>query len=135
MSTLNLSLGVAFVSGALSVVVGAILPELQPIEVHALTYSDGIIHQERTITADGDIFFASWKAQILDADTMGVVCEGQGTWNYPVGYKVADIPLAEWVGQDSCTPDSLPAGEYIPRAVWFWGSDQSTQTGEVFVIE
>lgn len=135
MASLNLSLGVMVVSAAGSLFLGAVLPDVRPIEVHSLTYTDGIIQQERTITADGDVFYAHWTADILDAETMESVCEGGGSWDYPVGYAVAKIPLADWVGDENCTPENLSPGTYIPRAVWLWGSDQTTQTGDPFTLE
>lgn len=107
----------------------------QAIVVHDLHYENGHIVQDRTVSADGDYFFAGWRAQINYASTGSPVpgCQGDGQWNYPVGRREFNIPLSEWVGSDQCTPDSLdPALDYVPVATWFWGSDQEVHTGGAF---
>ena len=107
-----------------------------PIEVHSLTYRDGIVIQDRTVTTDTDYFFAFWTAKIVQAESRIAVrhCQGDGSWPYSAGRIAAEIPLDEWVGSSSCTPDSLPPGTYIPVASWSWGGDSTSHEGEPFVI-
>lgn len=130
-----------------------------PIEVHSLRYDGGFIYQDRTVTVrdesgpkddetDDEVdvvvvpsaarFFAFWNAQLIYADTGGVVehCKGGGSWPYKAGRIVARIPLHEWVGSDDCTPDSLdPSRVYIPVAAWSWGDDGTSHEGEPFSID
>lgn len=111
----------------------AILPDVKPITVHSLTYSEGIIEQDRTITTDAPFFYATWRAQIIDAGTGKAVpgCVGSGSWNYTQGRSAIAMPVKVWVGSDDC---ELTAGSYRPIAAWLWGSDQEVHRGEVFTI-
>lgn len=132
MQTVVGTIALALIGG---VAVNLVLPGPQPIVVHSLTYSDGVVHQERTITTEQPAFFAAWTAQIVDAATGLPVphCNGSGSWPYPAGYRVADIPLAEWVGNPLCTPESLdPTKQYRPVAAWYWGEDQTSHSGQPF---
>lgn len=120
------------VATPLAVVLSALLPEPQPIQVHALQFDGGQIVQSRTVTFAGDVFFARWEAQVEDATSGEIICQGSGTWNYKVGYLDARMPLARWVGQTDCTYESLPEGDYVPVASWYWGSDQTSFRGDTF---
>ncbi|MEY1555338.1 hypothetical protein AB3Y40_06850 [Yoonia sp. R2331] len=129
----NTFVGIAAVGGFLSFAVSAIVPEVPPITVRSLEYESGIIHQSRTITAEGPVFFATWQAEILDRNGV-IVCSGSGSWNYTVGHRIADIPLNEWVGDDGCSARLEQGAEYTPVASWFWGSDQTTHKGDPFTF-
>ena len=119
-------------------VIKAVLPEIPPIVAHSLEYKDGVILQDRTVTVEGDgVFWAQWEAQIVYAETGDAVpgCTGSGSWNYKAGTKTYEIPLAEWVGAASCTPEALPAGCYKPVAAWAWGPDQTSAIGKEWCKE
>lgn len=136
-------IGAALLVGGVSVagingVLKTVLPPIQPIVVHSLEYKDGAILQDRTVTVEGGgVFWAQWKAQIVYAKTGETVpgCTGSGSWNYKAGSKAYAIPLAEWVGAASCTPDALPVGCYRPVAAWAWGTDQTSHIGKEWCKE
>ena len=130
MSLTHTVAGVGVIAGGLVALTGLVIPEVPPIEVHALQYEAGVIHQDRTVTTESEYFFASWRAEIKDQSGL-IVCEGGGTWNYTAGQFVAAIPLDVWVGDEGCL-ERLTAGPYTPIASWFWGSDQTTHVGEPF---
>ena len=132
MSSFNLTVGIPAMALFGSFMVGAILPEPPPIEVHDLTYSGGVITQDRTISADGELFYADWAAEIVDAQTGVVVCRGSGHFPYPVGRKAAEMTVDVWTGDVGCLARLDASREYFPRAVWFWGDDQTSHTGENF---
>lgn len=125
-------IGGAFLAIAASVVVNPLIPETSPIKVHGLEFDGTQMVQSRTVTTDGDKFFAKWSAQIEDSQTGDIVCQGSGSWNYSAGYLDASMPLQVWVGDDACTFESLPNGRYTPIATWYWGSDQVSYTGKEF---
>lgn len=106
------------------------------ISVESLEYHDGYVRQTRTVRSSTPLFYAFWAAAIIDADTGKAAqgCEGGGSWPYEAGEKTVDIPLEVWVGSETCTPESLPPGDYFPRAVWSWGTDQTGHDGEIFTI-
>lgn len=114
-------------------VVDLVTPSAPNIVVHALHYEAGVMHQDRTVIPnDGsEVFYAFWAAQIIDANTGAQVCSGDGSWPYAGGRKVVALPLDEWVGSDC----DLGPGEYVPLAAWYWGSDQTSFTGQPFTIE
>lgn len=118
--------GVLAVAGHLAL--NAILPNPPPIEVHSLTYRDGMVHQARTIRpADGRAVAMTWVAEIADAETGLDVpgCHGSGANVYRAGTAEATYPLSEWVGNAACAPAVLEPGRaYILQAAWI--SDGST---------
>lgn len=136
MSTAHLVAGVVGASVILQGLVSLALPDLPPIEVHSLTYKDGIVHQDRTVVAEGDTFPAEWRAFVMDANTKQPVdgCSGSGFWPYKAGRRVAEIPLPEWVGSETCTREYLASlgGEYYPLASWHWGNDGTSKKGKPF---
>ena len=136
MSMLQVSSGVAALAAAGAIAVKAILPGPAPIQVHELRFEAGIVYQDRTVTTNGEAFFAQWAARVEDAETGDVVpwCVGSGAWPYEPGRRSVSLPLPEWVGNDACTADSLPPGLYVPVAVWSWGDDQTSHRGLAFEV-
>ena len=128
------ALGFSFVVAVGSTLLGVVLPDVKPIVVHSLAYSDGVIHQERTVRADGDLFYATWRAEIEDSTGLAV-CSGQGAWNYKSGYLVADMSVDKWTGDATCSSKLKPGVSYTPVASWFWGSDQTSKRGAAFTID
>ena len=108
----------------------------RPLTVHSLTYEAGIVLQDRTIVTDGTSFAMTYTASVVDADTGRTVpwCHGSDSWNYSPGHKVAEIPLAEWVNNPACTPESLPVGTYFLRGGWQWGAEQVAADSAVFEV-
>lgn len=121
---------------ALNWAVGAILPEPIPIDVISLSYADGMVTQERTITTDQTAFYAQWAATVENADTGDSIrwCEGSGANAYPPGHRAVVFTLADWTGNQRCTPESLPAGRYALRASWRWGEHSTSRKSEVFEV-
>ena len=132
MSSFNLTIGIPAMALAGSFVVGMVLPEPDPIEVHDLTYTGGQITQDRTIVSDGELFYADWLAEIVDLATGEVVCRGSGHFPYPAGRKAAKMTVDVWTGDEGCLERLDPLRAYYPRAVWFWGDDQTSHSGEAF---
>jgi hypothetical protein len=136
MSTANFVVGMSLAAAVTQATLTLILPEAPPIDVHSLTYKDGLVYQDRTVTADSDYFPAEWRASIVDHLTRIPVdgCVGSGFWNYPAGRKVAEVPLTEWVGSDTCTPEYLRGlgGEFYAVASWHYGNSSTIATGEPF---
>lgn len=136
MSYINLTVGVVAVAGAAQLVINATLPSVPPIVAHSLTYIDGTVYQDRTVTSEAEFFPAQWKSVIVDAATDRPVpgCSGSGFWPYKSGRITAEIPLDEWVGSDTCTPEYLRGlgGEYIPVASWYWGGESTEKEGAPF---
>lgn len=120
-----------------------------PIDVHDLHLErtcswagqewEGCIAQDRTVTPSGGAatHSALWAAQIVDLATGDVVpwCEGAGGADYRSGRATVLIPLPLWVGAASCTLESLPPGQYLPRATWRWGVESETHAGSPFTVE
>ena len=128
------SIGGLVLAGFLS----AVLPQPKPIVVHSLTFKDGMMHQDRTVTVeDGEVFFARWEAKVVDAYSGDLIpgCKGGGVWNYTKGHKVYVDTLENWVGSEACTYESLEPGAYKGVAAWYWGTDQTSQTSEPIVKE
>ena len=121
----------------LSVAVGLFIPDPKPIEVHSLFFNGEKMLQDRTVTTDGEVFFARWEAKIVDAYSGDVIpgCKGGEPWNYTAGHKVADMTLEEWVGSEACTYESLEPGAYKGIASWYWGTDQTSASSNIFVKE
>ena len=136
MSTIHLAIGMTLAAGVTQAALMVVLPEPEAITVHSLTYIDGVVHQDRTVVAENETFPAEWRAFIMDADTKLPVdgCSGSGFWPYPKGRRVADIPLPEWVGSETCTREYLTAlgGQYYPLASWHWGNDGTSKKGKTF---
>lgn len=126
-------IGAGLLSALIAPVVSIFIPDIPPIVVHDLAVDGGMVTQSRTVTVDGDKFFAKWEAQIENAETGDIVCKGSGSWNYEVGTMDAKMDLQTWVGQEGCVYDSLPNGRYVPVATWYWGSDQTSHKGQEFV--
>jgi len=121
---------------ALNFAVQAILPQPTPIVVHGLTYLDGAVIQERTISTDQTAFYAQWAVTVENADTGEslIWCEGNGANAYPPGHRVVQFTLADWTGRTTCTPESLPPGRYALRASWRWGGDGTSAKSEPFEV-
>ena len=132
MSGFNLTIGIPVMALAGSFVVGAVLPDPDPITVHSLKYESGIIFQDRTVETEGEIFYATWTAEIVAAESDEVVCRGEGSWPYSAGRREAAIPIDEWVGEAGCLQSLDVSQQYYPRAAWFWGEDQTSHAGEPF---
>lgn len=120
----------------LNFAVGTVLPDAPRIEVHGITYADGRMTQDRSVFSDAAVFQMHWTAEIRDAVTGNTVpwCQGSGNFAYQTGRHVKTMPLAVWVGNDACTPESLPPGKYEPLAVYSWGDKQIIGHGEVFEV-
>ena len=137
MHTAQALIGSVVIAGALSLAFDTVAPEVKPIVVHELSFDGQIMSQDRTVTTDGKVFFARWEAQVIDAETGDVVpwCKGGMPWNYDAGHKVYQDTLENWVGSPACTVDSLPSGQYQGVATWYWGTDQTSKSSNIFVIE
>ena len=133
MSTTQMILGSGVLIFVGTTVVDLVTPAPPNIVVHDLHYEAGVMHQDRTVISDEgtDVFYAFWAAKIIDANTREQMCAGDGSWPYAAGRKVVQLPLDEWVGAEC----DLGPGEYIPLAAWYWGSDQTSFTGQPFTIE
>mgnify|MGYP001599998662 CR=1 FL=1 len=121
----------------------------RPIEVHDIHFEAscefanqtwaGCIAQDRTVTPPdmAKTFAAVWSAQIVDAQTGRPVewCIGMGGTPYVSGRDTIALPLPLWTGRAECTLSSLPPGEYVPEAVWRWGTEEETHTGQPFSVE
>lgn len=125
--------------GGILVVVGSailqsILPGPSPIVVHSLSYENGFVTQDRTVSADDGVFFAQWRAEVVDvADDYPVAnCSGSGSWNYPSGRSAPEMSLPVWTGNPLCDESQLPDQFYL-RATWVWGDDQTS--GESIIYE
>lgn len=117
---------------ALSMAVSPFIPQ-KPIVIHSLTYEDGVVIQDRTITTEGP-WSGIWSADIIDVNTGMVVgnCSGAGFWDYAPGRKTPKIPLKEWVGNPLC---DLPPGEYQLVAIYKAGEFQTLFRSDVFKVE
>lgn len=119
----------------LSAVVSMVLPEPTPpppMVINSLSYSDGVVTQDRTVNGDVKLHFG-WDAFVVSAITGQPVpgCEGSGSWDYSPGNRVVHIPLAEWVGNANCA--LLDGGKYQLVARYkglAWATDGRS---EVFV--
>lgn len=114
----------------------SLLPSPPPIQVHELSYADGMVTQYRTVNGSGEVVLMSWAAQLVRADDNSPVagCTGSGSWPYQTGRLRADLPLAEWVGSSVCQPWTLPVGEYRLRAVYSVEGEQVTAASDPFYI-
>lgn len=133
----SLGIGTATLIGVGVLVITPFIPDAAPIRVASLFYKDGFIHTDRTITADGPIFYLRRSPEIVDSKTGEPApnCSGTEGRNVTVGNVVADIPLAVWVNNPLCTPESLQPGEYTPQIVYRWGDKQMPYVGTSFRIE
>lgn len=132
MSATQLFLGAAPLILVGTLALDLLTPDPLNIVVHDLRYEAGVMRQDRTVISDdgSEVFYAFWDAQVLDANTGDQVCSGNGSDVYSVGRKTAELLLHVWVGADC----DLPPGEYIPLAVWYWGSNQTSFAGQPFTI-
>ncbi len=124
------AVGVVAMRAALSL----FLPPLEGVHINALEYADGMVTQDRTVTGDGDVFFAFWAAYVANIETGEAVpgCEGNGAFAYPVGRDNPTMTLQRWVGSDECV---LTAGSYELRGAWHWGDRQTVAKSAVFTVE
>ena len=129
MSIGQTGLGAALIVGAIQLGVVPLLPSPPPIEVHSLVYEGGLMLQDRTVRTENDLFPASWRAAIYNAETDKPIeeCVGSGFWNYTAGRNTFPIPVDEWVGRDECTVDFLRAlnVDVYGVASWHWGDDHT----------
>lgn len=133
MSTGQTIAGLAALGVAAQVFITSLLPDPPPIEVHSLTYQNGIVHQDRTVNSDVPFFYSKWQAQVVYASSGVAVegCTGYRAWNYQYGRTVDDKPLAEWVNAPGCT---LSPGRYRLAASWFFGDAREFYRSEVFEV-
>ena len=134
MSAMKFYVSASILAIPIAAAINTAIPNGGPIVVHSLTYADGQITQDRTVAGDGGVTLMTWGAQIVDASTGQPVagCTGSGTWPYEQGRVAFTMPVATWVGSETC---SLSAGEYYPRAVYSDGnSEPVTETGAVFEV-
>ena len=129
-------IGGAGVFGVAMMAFNAVLPGPENIVVHSLEFDGLNVKQDRTVTAEGSHFWASWSASVIGPDGKALDwCVGSGSWPYETGRKSFDIPLAQWVGSESCTPESLPRNVILtPVAVWNWGDQNTTYHGKPFEV-
>jgi hypothetical protein len=119
---------------AVSLALTAVLPAPHPITIHAITYSDGLVTQDRTVTGSAQTVFMGWAAKIVEASTGVVICSGADSFYYPTGRKVAQMPLDVWTGDPNCRPENLAPGVYYPEAVYSWADNSVTARGDPFRI-
>jgi len=119
-----------------SLIPGLFLPAPPVIEVHSLSYSNGNVRQDRTVSGPGDVVLMSWSAQVVFAETGDPVpgCTGAGSWPYQTGRRAFEMPLSDWVGSPSCTPESLPNNQLSLRAVYLHEGHQVSASSEVFRV-
>ncbi len=117
---------------AMSLVLSPLMPQ-PPIVIHSLTYDDGVVIQDRTVTTDGP-WTGVWSADIIDTTTGEVApnCHGEGVWDYAPGRKTPNIPFKEGVGNLLC---ELPEGEYQLVAIYRAGTFKTIFRSEVFKVE
>ena len=121
---------------AVSAVLGFVLPKA-PIVINALSYAEGMVTQDRTVTGKGEVFFMGWSAEVVNMATGDPVpwCIGQGSYNYRTGRRVVEFTLPDWVGNAACLPESLLPGRYQLRAIWRAGDVQVIGNSAEWVIE
>lgn len=136
MSFLQTATGGGFLILVGSVTLQSLLPGPAPIVVHDLVYEDGQVTQKRTVTAPDDVFFAQWRAEVVNYETNApvIACTGSGSWNYSAGYAEPHLSLADWTGNPLCDVDDLPNSFYL-RATWRWGNDQTSKASAVYAKE
>jgi hypothetical protein len=136
MSVINTAVGGVGAVAIGTAVLQAVLPGPAPIVVHQLSYEAGIVTQDRTVTTNAPVFFAKWRAQVVNVATGDPLrrCTGGGTWNYKSGRAAYSMPLSQWVGSDACPASSLPEGAYRLIATWSWGDEQTHAQSPVFAI-
>lgn len=128
-----------FGSGILVVVGSAILqsvlPGPSPIVVHELSYDSGFVTQDRTVSVEDGVFFAQWRAEVVEATSGSLVadCAGEGSWNYTSGRSAPEMTLQRWTGNEACDESKLP-DEFYLRATWVWGDDQTSKESIVYEV-
>lgn len=112
------------------------VPAPPPITVHSLSYDAGLVTQDRTVIADGEVMLMTWGAQVVNAATGEPVpgCTGSGTWPYEAGRREFSMPLDRWVGSLACLPGMLEPGQYYLRAVYSWQHDAVTAASPMFEV-
>lgn len=130
----QLAIGVTFLAALGTAGIRAVLPAVEGIAVHQISYQDGMVTQDRTVTGTHDVFMAFWAANVTDVNTGLVVpgCEGDGSFAYPVGRATPEMPLQRWVGSDGCV---LTPGTYELRGAWSWGDRQTVAKSAPFTVE
>lgn len=136
MSATQLGVGIVFLSMIGSAALQVVLPEAQPFTINALTYSNGIVTQDRTIATDQPAFYAQWAVTVENVDTGDSLrqCEGFGANAYPPGRKAVSFTLPDWTGRPGCTLESIPAGRYALRGSWRWGEHSAALKSSVFEV-
>jgi hypothetical protein len=135
MSFTHTLVGVVALSAIGTLAANLVLPPPPLIVINSLQYDNGMITQDRTVNSDAEVVFMEWRAEIVDVRSGEPVpeCQGQGTWNYASGRKVARMTLARWTGNDDCAASALTSPEgYFPRATYTWGENQVVGKGAVF---
>ena len=136
MSATQAATGVALMGGLIGLIVSALLPEPPPIMVASITYENGMITVDRDIIGDGNTsVYMRRSTELLDGNGERVLhCAGIADINYPVGHVVRTVPLAQFIGEPACTPDSLAPGLYTPNTIYVAGDRQVQARGETFRI-
>ena len=136
MSVSQTAIGIGVLTAVGTLFLQSVLPGPVPLTVNSLTYTAGLVYQDRTVITDGTAFYAQWSASVVDVDTGEVVpwCSGSGSFPYQPGHKIKEFPLADWVGNATCTPESLNPGTYVLQAAWQWGADQTSKTSDPFEV-
>lgn len=121
------------ITTALAFAIPPLFPD-PPIVVHSLVYDGGRVTQDRTVTSEGDTFYANWAAIVVDAAGIPK-CSGDGNWAYSVGRRGAEMSLSEWTGDKDCGSKLIPGQQYRLKASWFWGDDQTSATSAPFIYD
>lgn len=127
--------GAALIAGALHLGVSNVLPDPPApplVVINSLSYSDGVVIQDRAINAT-DRQWIIWEAAVVSDMTGQPVpgCSGAGFWEYSPGERVARIPLREWVGNANCQLiDGAKYQLFSRYKIGGWGTDARS---EVFV--
>ena len=133
MSATQTVIGGGILVAVASTLIQLVAPDHAPIVLNSISYESGYVMQDRTVTTS-EPFWASWAAQVINADTGEKVdgCFGEGSFAYAAGNKVVRLSLQEWVGSDDC---SLSIGSYYLAAAWYWGDSQLGAKSDVFEVK
>lgn len=114
-----------------------LVPDLStPIVLNTLSYSEGMMTVDRTVTTDKPAFFMRKSSQIVNTATGESIpeCEGIKNENFREGRVKATVTMATWSGNPLCTPEVLGSGQFVPLAVYIWGDHQKAFMGEPFTV-
>jgi hypothetical protein len=136
MSVTHAALSALAVGSVVGLLASNVIPSVAPIRVNSLTYSMGRIIEDHTVAfSNEEVALGSSRAiRFADSDDLVPNCSGILDRNYLVGRFVRTAPLAEWIGDPECTPESLAPGKYVPVEIYVAGSVQVLKRGEPFTI-